>query len=56
VIKTCEGLHTEDECAAASIEITRRANNQLMHALEVGDGDALDRAMSAHVRARRGWK
>ena len=56
VIKTCEGLQAEDECAAASIEACRRANNQLMHALEVGDGDALDKAMSAHMRARRGCK
>ena len=51
VMKTCAGLRKEDASAAASIEITRRANNQLMHALEVGDGEALDEAMSAHMQA-----
>jgi hypothetical protein len=56
VMKTCAGLRKEDACAAASIEATRRANNQLMHALELGDGDALDQAMSAHMRAMRGRK
>ncbi len=56
IVKTCAGLRKEDACAAASIEISRKANNALIHAIEDGDGDALDRAMSAHMRARRGWK
>ena len=56
IVKTCAGLRKEDACAAASIEATRRANNQLMHALELGDGEALDKAMSVHMRVCRGRK
>ena len=51
VMKMCAGLRKEDACAAASIDTTRRANNALIHAIE--DGDALDAAMHAHVKARR---
>ena len=56
IVKTCAGLRKEDARAAASIEATRRANNQLMHALEVGDGEALDKAKSVHMRVCRGRK
>ena len=52
VLKTCAGLKVDGR-AAASIENTRLANNALIHALEIGDGDALDVAMQTHVNARR---
>ena len=53
IVNTCAGLRKEDACAVASIETTRRINNALIHAIEDGDGEALDRAMRAHVRAWR---
>jgi len=53
IVKTCAGLRKEDASAAASIEATRKANNALIHAIEDGDGEALDKAMSAHMRAWR---
>ena len=59
IVNTCAGLRgaaKEDACAVASMETTRKINNALIHAIEDGDGEALDRAMSAmsaHVRAWR---
>jgi hypothetical protein len=50
VVKTCAGLKKEDACAA-QMDITRRANNALIHALENQDGDALDKAMELHMKA-----
>jgi hypothetical protein len=57
VARTCAALK-KDMCAMerSAVEAQRLANNQLMHALELGDGDALDQAMSAHMRAMRGRK
>jgi hypothetical protein len=49
IVKTCSGLRKEDASAAASIEATRRLNNQLMHAVEDAKGDALDIAMHPHM-------
>ena len=51
IIKTCAGLKKEDACAA-QMDSTRKANNQLMHALEDGDGDALDKAMELHMKRK----
>jgi uncharacterized membrane protein YhiD involved in acid resistance len=51
VVKTCAGLKKEDACAA-QMDSTRKANNQLMHALEDGDGDALDKAMELHMKRK----
>jgi hypothetical protein len=45
-----------DTFAAASIEATRKLNNALLHALDVGDGAALESAMRAVAAAERGRK
>ena len=54
IARTCAGLK-QDMCALekSAVEAQRIANNQVMHALEAGNGDALDKAMHAHMRAHR---
>ena len=54
IARTCAGLK-QDLCALekSAVEAQRIANNQVMHALEAGNGDALDKAMHAHMRAHR---
>lgn len=44
IMKTCAGLEI-DASAAAQIDATRRANNALIHSLDTGDAEALDRAL-----------
>ena len=44
IMKTCAGLEV-DASAAAQIDATRRANNALIHSLDTGDAEALDRAL-----------
>ena len=50
MMKMCTGLRKEDKCVAASIDVTRRANNALIHVIE--DGDALDAAKHEHMKSR----
>lgn len=44
IMKTCSGLEV-DASAAAQIDATRRANNALIHSLDTGDAEALDKAL-----------
>ena len=49
-MKTCSSLKV-DASVAAQIDETRRSNNTLIHSLDTGDGEGLDKAMEQQTKA-----